>query len=152
MSPSSLSHDDFLSMIRCAAAHLNPTGVIVLEMSHPRDLFTLSLEVPEWTMAHEDLEVDVRWGEPDDPFDPVTQITQVTATYTIRAHGEPERRVVERAPQRAYSVGELHALFVLSGVVEPVAWYGALDTSVPLDDDPRAWRTVVILRVLTSPV
>ena len=90
-----LTNEDVYRHLRSVARHLNPNGLYVLEMNHPK--FVLGgpkSERPDWEMERDGKTVRFQWGQPDDPSDPITQIEHVTTIITM-AHGFNLRVVAE---------------------------------------------------------
>jgi SAM-dependent methyltransferase len=141
-----LTLDDGLACLTAAAGTLAPNGLLFLELPHPRSLFG-DEEGTEagWEVTAGGLRVRVRWGAEDDWFDPVTQVGEVTTTLTVWEQGR-KKVIRDRALQRRWTAQDLVALARLSGCFEVVAWYGALDAGIPIDDPDRAWRMVPVLQ------
>jgi SAM-dependent methyltransferase len=144
-------NDALLRHLACVARHLEPGGLYVLEMSHPRDVLTQSPGTESiWERVRGDRRVSVRWGEPDDPFDPVTQIGDRTISYEW-TFGERSGRHTALSRERRFTGNELLALVQASPCFELVARFGALDLEIPLDDRPQASRMVTVLRRSAQP-
>lgn len=138
--------DQVLGCFASAARALAPGGVLVLELPHPRELFGgEAITDDRWTVRDGGTRVDVRWGAETDTFDPVRQIARVTATLTVTEGGR-KRMLTAAAEQRRFTVPELEAFARLSGAFRPVAWYGALDRQVAIDDPDDAFRLVALFQ------
>ncbi|GAA4227327.1 class I SAM-dependent methyltransferase [Actinomadura meridiana] len=143
-----LTLDAFVAHLRCAAAHLSPGGLYVVEMAHPRDRLTDEPSVGTgWTVERDGVHATVRWGESGDRLDPVTQVADDHVTMTITADGAT-RVLRDVVPYRFWTATELDAAIRLAGGLETVARYGdfgAGEAAVALTD-PAAWRMITILR------
>jgi SAM-dependent methyltransferase len=130
----------------CVAAALAPGGLMVVELPHPRDIFTPPAPGSEsWEAADGGTRLRVRWGGPGDGFDPVTQLADVSVTVTEWQDGR--RRVLrDRARQRRFTTGEI-ALLARGAGLDLAARYGGMDMTVALEDGAGvAWRLVAVLR------
>ena len=148
-----LTNEDMLAHLNRVAAALVPGGIYVLEFSHPADCFGVRKTAgTDWTMKSNGTEVHMQWGKDDDPFDPITEITDVTVTLEVTRTGEATkaerevRTLREIVPSRCWTHQTLRALFAQAEQLTQVAWYGALDRTVPFDNAEFAWRMVAVLR------
>lgn len=141
-----LDNESVLSHLRSVARALRPGGLYVLEMSHPRDVFSVGKStVNTWEMERDGLWVSVAWGDPEDPFDPVSQITETTVKLRFRAGGD-ERELIEKAPARCFTANEFRALVAAEGSFEIVAIHGAMRADVPFTKEESSWRMIPVLR------
>ncbi len=142
-------NDSVLSHLRSVAQVLNPQGIYVLEMSHPRDVFSIGKSTTNaWEVEKGGLWTSVVWGDKDDAFDPITQITETTVTLNFRANGK-EQELIEKAPARCFTCNEFKALVTAEGSFEIVAIYGAMNIDVPFSNDKTSWRMIPVLRKRT---
>jgi SAM-dependent methyltransferase len=141
-----LTNHDFRTHLAAVARAVRPGGVYVLELSHPRDLFTSdSSTESQWSVDTPSGPLHVEWRLVPGSFDPIRQ----TATYAAKFeyHGSAGSQVVtQEAVQRAYTSNEIEALVAACPAFELAARYGALDVSVPFDNARAAWRMIVVLR------
>lgn len=150
----SLSHlltlDDLLTHLTCVAENMSAGGLYILEQSHPRDAFpdTEAGLTPEWEAEDESGEICVhtRWGEPDDPFDFTTQIGQLTVTMRAEREGDELFYGQETIPSRLWLAGEMEAAVRAAGGWRLRERFGAMDSQVPWQSEPPAWRMVTILQ------
>ncbi|HEV7368865.1 class I SAM-dependent methyltransferase [Arenibaculum sp.] len=146
-----LTLDDGLACLTATAASLAPDGLLFLELPHPRSLFGDDEGTEAgWEVTGDGLRVRVRWGAEDDRFDPVGQVGEVTTTLTVWDQGR-KKVIRDRALQRRWTAQDLIALARLSGRFEIVAWYGALDAAIPIDDAEQAWRMVLAMQRTAPP-
>jgi len=141
-----LTNDQVLSHLRSVAQILNPQGLYVLEMSHPKSVFEMaSATVNEWEMEKDGVKVKMKWGSPEDKMDPITQITNVSVCLEYE-DGERKGISKDRAPQRCFTATEFAALVEASQVFEIVDWYGAMNLKTPFSNKESSWRMVPVLR------
>ncbi|MDA1265739.1 MAG: class I SAM-dependent methyltransferase [Planctomycetota bacterium] len=138
-------NDAFASHLDRVADHLTEDGIYVLEMNHPRDVIGSDPAAEShWTATEGELKLEVTWGEPEDRLDPLTLIADLTVSLAWSV-GDRSSLHIGRSRERRFLANEVLALVAASGRFEVLARYGALDADVPFDDDPRAWRMVVVL-------
>lgn len=141
-----LTNDDVISHLQSVAEVLNPGGIYLLEMSHPKGVFAAAtVTESEWEMSRDDITVKIRWRASTDIFDPITQITEVSVRLDYKDKGNCGFSE-DRSPQRCFTATEIEALVRASGVFKIVAWYGAMNQEVPFDNSERAWRMVPVLK------
>ncbi len=81
-----ITNDDVISHLRSVARSLNESGLYILEMSHPRDVFSVGKSAStEWDCEENDIKVSVKWGDETDVFDPITQTTNITAKLQYKS-------------------------------------------------------------------
>jgi SAM-dependent methyltransferase len=104
-----LSNEDVIEHLRSVAKILNPAGLYVLEMSHPKSVFgATSSTVSEWEMEKEGTKVKVQWGAVGDTFNPLTQITNVSVRLEYE-DGDKKGVIEDRSPQRCFTATEFSA-------------------------------------------
>jgi SAM-dependent methyltransferase len=91
-------NDDVVRCFQCVNKHLRPGGTFILELPHPRELFSLvectrnGWEVP---LEGEDGEVigelKIVWGDDHDDFDPITQVRQFTVAMELTGASEEQQ-------------------------------------------------------------
>lgn len=92
-----LTNEDVISHLRSVASVLNKDGLYLLEMSHPRDVFSVGKSSStDWTEKQDGIEVSVQWGAEGDPFDPIKQTTTVTAKLKFKTPDE-EGEIIDRS-------------------------------------------------------
>ena len=136
------TNDDFITHLKTVANHLNQNGLYVLEMIHPRDVFGLGKSTnTNWEIERDGKKVKVNWRNSHNVFDPITQIVNTSVRL------ESGSIITEDiAPQRKFTFNELDALVKASGCFEVIEIYGAMDKSIPFNNEKVAWRMVPVLR------
>lgn len=143
-----LDDDSVLSHLGAVADALEPGGLYVLEMSHPRDAFGAARSTAQtWSATRGSTHVTMTWGDPTDRFDPVTHITETTTTLEWR-DGAESGVLHGRAPQRAFTLDEIRALVRASNRFEILEVFGSLNPAIPFSDRKDAWRMIPVLRRL----
>ncbi len=141
-----ITNDDVINHLRSVAKSLKKDGLYLLEMSHPRDVFSVGKSAStEWTEKQDDIEVSVKWGDESDIFDPIKQTTMVTATLKFKTpleHGE----IVDRSEQRCFTFNEIDALVRASGCFEMIDVIGSLKPGVAFSNEKACWRMIPVLR------
>ncbi len=136
------TNDDFITHLKTVAKHLNQNGLYVLEMIHPRDVLGLGKSTnTNWEIERDGKVVKVNWGNPNDVFDPITQIVNSSVRLEFGSI-----IIEDIAPQRKFTFNELDALVKASGCFKLVKIYGAMDKSIPFNNEKMAWRMVPVLR------
>jgi len=141
-----LDNEEVYKNLKCVSEALEENGLYLIEISHPRDfLGKEKAPNPKWKMKRELKEVEIQWGDEDDPFDPITQISQ-TLVKIKYSDGLNRGEIEDRAAQRCFTVNEFKALVDASGRFEIVDFYGSMKKNVPFDNSKEAWRMVPILK------
>ncbi len=141
-----ITNDDVLSHLKSVAESLNPNGLYILEMSHPRDVFSVGeSSSTEWDCEENDIQVSVKWGDETDSFDPITQTTNVTARLHFKSPNE-SGEIVDRSLQRCFTFNEFDALVKASGCFEMIDVLGSLKPGVKFSNEKSSWRMIPVLR------
>lgn len=143
-----LTNDDVINHLRSVAKALNKNGLYILEMSHPRDVFSVGKSAcTDWTAKEDDVEVSVKWGEESDVFDPIKQTTLITAKLNFKTNFE-QGEIIDQFEQRCFTFNEIDALVRSSGCFEIVEVIGSLKPSVKFSNEKICWRMIPVLRKL----
>ena len=141
-----LTNEDFCSHLSSVARALSSDGLYVLEMAHPRDVFSVgSSTTSSWEVERDGIWTSVAWSDPNDYFDPVTQISETTVALKYRIEGV-EKEIVETAPQRCFTANEIKALVKAEGSFEIIDIIGSLKQGIPFSNDKSAWRMIPFLK------
>lgn len=141
-----LTNADVIAHLKSVAKILNPGGLYVLEMSHPKAIFEVSkVTINDWEMEKNGVKVKIQWGAEGDKFDPITQQTEVSVKLEY-VDGEKVGIIEDRSQQRCFTATEFSALVTASGCFEIVDWYGGMGLTVPFSNDEKSWRMVPVLR------
>jgi SAM-dependent methyltransferase len=141
-----ITNEDVISHLRSVAHSLNKNGIYILEMSHPRDVFSVGKSAStEWTEKQNDTEVGIKWGSEGDLFDPIKQTTKVTATLKFKTPDE-QGEILDQSEQRCFTFNEIDALVKAAGCFEMIDVIGSLKPSVAFSNDKSSWRMIPVLR------
>jgi SAM-dependent methyltransferase len=141
-----LDNDAVLKHLACVAEHLAESGLYVLEMTHPRDVFKLgNSTMAKWEMDRDGTKVSIEWGSENDVFDPIAQTVDTTVTLGCEGQGESDV-FTDCATQRYFTANEFQALVVASGRFEIVEIFGAMSVSIPFTNENQAWRMGPVLQ------
>lgn len=141
-----ITNEDVVSHLRSVARSLQKDGLYLLEMSHPRDVFSVGKSAStEWSEKQEDIEVSIKWGADGDVFDPIKQTTMVTATLKFKTESE-QGEIVDRSEQRCFTYNEIDALVKSSGCFEMIDVLGSLKPGVAFSNEKACWRMIPVLR------
>lgn len=144
-----ITNDDVIAHLRSVARNLKNNGLYVLEMSHPRDVFSVGTSAStEWECEQDDIKVSVQWGKESDLFDPMTQTTNVTAVIKYKSSIE-SGEIIDQSLQRCFSFQEIDALVRASGCFELIDVLGSLKPGIKFSNDKASWRMIPVLRKLT---
>ena len=142
-----ITNDDVISHLRCVAKVLNPGGLYILEMSHPRDVFFVGKSSStEWDCEEDGVKISIKWGDEADVFDPITQTTNVTAKLQYKTPTE-SGQIVDKSLQRCFTFNELDALIKASGCFELIDVLGSLKPGIKFSNDKKSWRMIPVLKV-----
>lgn len=141
-----ITNEDVLNHLQSVARALKKDGFYLLEMSHPRDVFSVGKSASsEWTEKLNDTEVSVKWGAEGDVFDPTKQTTLVTATLKFKTPQE-QGEIVDRSEQRCFTFNEIDALVRASGCFEMIDVMGSLKPGVSFSNEKDCWRMIPVLK------
>ncbi len=144
-----LTNEDMVKHLITVGSNLNLNGIYVLEMPHPRDVFSVGKSTSTtWEELDGDVKVSVQWGDEDDIYDPITQIKVVTAHLKYQTPNE-SGEIVDQCKQREYTFQEMKALIELSGVFTLKKVLGNWDINIPFSNNAASWRMILILQKKT---
>lgn len=130
---------------RCVAANLNPGGLYVIDLAHPRDISLNHYGEYRYHGVGGGTEVDIRWAVNPPLLDLPNGTYQTDVEMTITENGQV-RVLRDSARERIFYPQEIQLLAMLAGGLRPAAWFGGYDLNVPLDMSPGATRMVAVLQ------
>jgi SAM-dependent methyltransferase len=146
-----LDLDAMISHLRSVGDHLAPTGLYVMEMSHPTDFLARAPKTQNrWRLTRGAQHVDVRFTSPLRGLDPATQVWQsrISVRVTERGHTRQLRAAVALRP---WTAAELEAAARLAGNLRLIGRHGSFDVDGPFGaDDPTEWRMISILERVSA--
>ncbi|HOP07569.1 MAG TPA: class I SAM-dependent methyltransferase [candidate division Zixibacteria bacterium] len=142
-----LTNEDIVRHFRTVAANLNEGGVYLIELPHPRDIYSDGKSTQDvWEMEDNGLKLRIDWGS-DGKFDPLTEIDRGTVRFTLEQNGVIGS-FESLDSSRRLSLGHLRALLQLADCFSIAGMYGDLDCEQPFDNTKKSWRLLLILKKL----
>jgi SAM-dependent methyltransferase len=140
-----LTNADVVAHFQAVAAALEPDGLYVVDVSHPRDCSPWHYGTHRYEGEREGIRVVIEAGVNGPPIDAAAQIADTEMRITVEEHGTT-REILDRARKRFFHPQELAALAELLGALAVTEFYGAYDLDVPFDLSPHATRLIAVLR------
>lgn len=138
-------NDDIICHFRSVATSLKPSGLYILDYTHPRDCTLANYGSFRYAGERAGIKVEIVWATNKPIFDPVTGVAYVEAEMHVDDHGE-KQVIKDAAYERLITPQELTLLARLSGVLKPVGWHGSFDISQPLDNSPASHRLIMVMQ------
>lgn len=139
------SNADVIQHLHSVAANLNPGGLYVIDLSHPRDVNHFYYYPFHYEGDRDGIHVEIDWGLNDPHYDLITNVCHVELEMRVTTAEGEEIRVRDTAVERLFLPQEIILLAELSGVFEVVGWYGNYDLQTPLEA-AEARRMIAILQ------
>lgn len=139
-----LSIDDFVRHFQAVAKALKPDGLYVIGKMHPRDTPIIGYGPLRYRKSRDGKIVALDWAV-DVKSDTRTQTAEILLELRVTENGHTRtirHRIRESFPTPLF----LEATARLSGVLEPIAWYGDFDLNQPYDDSPSSKHCISIYR------
>lgn len=137
--------EDILGHFRAVAASLQPGGLYLVDFAHPREIGLGNYADCRYSGERDGIRVDIRWGVNHPRYDIVTWLAHAEIEIEIDDHGH-KTTLRDSATERLFLPNDLRLLAKMSGVLEPVAWFGDYNVEQPLDYSPNASRAIVVYR------
>jgi SAM-dependent methyltransferase len=141
-----LTNDDMISHLRSVASVLDPGGIYILEMFHPREYgFNAEFPARAWEIIRDDvtLQCDLRYEQEE--LDPLCQCQKTSLRIVETRDGESKVYMMPRV-HRVYLYLEFISLVANASGFEPVVCYGTFNSAIKLDNSRRSWRMIPVLR------
>lgn len=139
------STQDLVAHMRAIAANLTPQGLYIIDVTHPRYTTFNHYEPFCYAGQRDGVTVRIDWATNHPVVDPLTSTVVTQIEMHVDDHGQ-QFVIVDTACERVLSAQEITLLAELSGVLRPVAWYGAYDMGQPLDSSSGAQRMIALLQ------
>lgn len=137
--------EDIIHHFVAVSKNLNPSGIYVIELTHPRDCWMWSYGDFKFSGERDGVKVSLEWGKKRSEPDPIMMTVEAEVVLTVAGHGSTEvMRDVAR--DRFTSPSEFVALAKLSGALEVIDWFGDFRLDQPFNSSPEARRMIIILR------
>lgn len=141
-----VKNQEMVSHLRSVAKVLEPGGIYILEMFHPREHgYNAMIPARSWEVIKDDCTVQADIMHRREEFNPLDQKQSTTLKVTVITDGDEQ---VYRLDQehRVYLYLEFLSLVDNAGGFEPVVCYGTFNSSVVMDNSRRSWRMIHVLR------
>ncbi len=140
------TNESVLMHLECAANALEPGGLYIIEMNHPRDLLGSDTSAPnKWSESRDGITVEVDWDYKNAPLDFLTQVYTVNGTLSINDNGE-EKTLESEEKIRIFLYQEMKLLIELSGWFSIVDTFGSFGLEHKIDNSSTAWRMILVLK------
>lgn len=141
-----LTNADMVQHLKTVANNLNSNGIYVLEMLHPRDVFSVGISTStSWEEIAGNIKVSVQWGDKSDHYDPITQTKIVTARLKYETEND-SGEIIDKCTQREYTFQEMKALIELSGMFNLIKALGGWNKLIPFSNEEASWRMILVLQ------
>lgn len=137
------TNDDLVRHLRAVGRNLEPGGLYVVDLTHPRDCGFFEYGDFVYRGERAGVSVEIRWAVNRPSFDVVSSLAHTE--IELRANDGGEEVVLrDSATERYHFPQELELLGRLSGVLSVVAWHGDFDLAQPLDSSERSRRMIAV--------
>lgn len=135
---------------RCVAANLNPGGLYLIDLAHPREISLNYYGDYRYHGVRGGTEVDIRWAVRPPLLDLPNGTYQTDVEMSVTENGAT-RLLQDSARERIFYPQEIQLLAMLAGTLRPAAWFGGYDLGIPLDMSPAATRMIAVLQKSEPP-
>lgn len=139
---------DLVAHMQAIAGNLTANGLYFIDVTHPRFTNFSYYEPFQYSGERDGIRVIINWATNKPQIDPVTCVSNTQLEMLVQSNGNVEK-FVDVACERVLTGQEITLLAELSGVFEPVRWYGAYDINQPVDYSPKAVRMIAVLQKLS---
>ncbi|HEX9675382.1 MAG TPA: class I SAM-dependent methyltransferase [Anaerolineales bacterium] len=140
-----LSNEDLVTHLRAVGQALNPGGVYLVDLTHPRECSFQSYGSYGYRGRRNGVDVEIRWATNSPHFDLVTGVAEVELELYVRDNGR-EILVKDKARERLLLPQEICLLAEKSGLLQVVGWHGDYDVRQPLDNSQASRRMIAVLQ------
>ena len=140
-----LSNEDLVTHLRAVGQALNPGGVYLVDLTHPRECSFQSYGSYGYRGRRNGVDVEIRWATNSPHFDLVTGVAEVELELYVRDNGR-EILVKDKARERLLLPQEIRLLAEKSGLLQVVGWHGDYDVRQPLDNSQASRRMIAVLQ------
>ena len=128
------------------AAALEPGGIYIVELNHPRDFITNRPSTTNaWVESRGGVEVEVDWDHLRTSVDIITHQTGSNPKILVR-DGDQSISIDMSDRYRIYLYQEMRMLIDGSGAFELMDACGSFKLDNPLDDSRDSWRMILVLK------
>lgn len=140
-----LTNSDLIAHFRTIAANLTPNGLYFIELTHPRDCFYAYDRDWRYKGERDGVKVEIVWAVNHPQMDPIHHTYHTEIEMHIDDNGS-QFVIPDASDERLLSAQEITLLAELSGVLQPVAWYGDYNIDQPYDMSPASKRMLAVLQ------
>jgi SAM-dependent methyltransferase len=140
-----LTNPDLLRHLQAVGNNLNPGGIYIVEIAHPRDINYEHYMDYHYHGERDGVDVEVVWGINHPTFDLVTGTTHTDIQIHVH-EADQEVDIFDTAEERVIFPQELRLLADLTGTLKIVGWYGDFDMRQPLDYSPASKHMIVVFQ------
>jgi SAM-dependent methyltransferase len=140
---------DIVQHFRAVARNLNPRGLYIIDLTHPRDCSYTDYGAFHYHGQRDGTAVQISWGINRPTFDFLTGVAEVEVEMQVTANGQ-ETIIHDSAKERMLMPQEITLLTQLSGSLKVVGWYGDYDLGQPFDSTPASRRMLAVLQKQTG--
>lgn len=131
------SNEDLLANFKSTGANLTPGGLYFVDVTNPTLTSYNHYDNFHYSGQRDGISVNIVWATNQPKIDVLTHISHTAIQMHINDNGE-SFVIEDFAEERLLTAQEIVLLAQLSGVLRPVAWYGAYDLNTPLSNhSPR---------------
>lgn len=139
------NNTDLVQHLKTMAYNLTPGGLYLIDNIHPRDVGYTCYNLYHYGGEKDGVKVDIEWAKNRPQIDPINGVFLTEIEVRVNDHGQ-EVIFQDSACERILTAQEICLLAELSGVFEPIAWYGDYDINQPYDSSPASHRMIAVLR------
>lgn len=112
-----LTQEDVIQCFRRVSDALVSTGLFIIELNHPSQLFDggVVASADTWTLEVEDAQLEIWWGHEGDPFDPFTQVLQKSIEIDVMLRGGERKVLRDNVFLRQFTYQEMLLLAQTAG-------------------------------------
>jgi SAM-dependent methyltransferase len=141
------TNEDLLDHLRSIAANLTPGGLYLIDVTHPRDVAFAYRPGFRYAGQRDGVKVEIVWAVNQPVINPITHVVHTELEVHITDHGYGYTQIIpDSADERILTAQEIILLAQLSGVFEPIGWYGDHRIDQPFDMSERSCRMIAVLQ------
>ncbi|HZD55159.1 MAG TPA: class I SAM-dependent methyltransferase [Anaerolineales bacterium] len=140
-----LTNQDLIQNFRTVADNLNPGGLYLIDLTHPRECDYNHYGDFRYSGERDGVKVEILWATNNPQFDLVSAVARTDIEIRVNYHGK-ESLITDSAVERLLLPQEIILLAQLSEALQVVGWHGDYDLAQPLDHTPGSQRMICILQ------
>lgn len=140
-----LTQDDLIAHFRSVAQNINPGGLYVIDLSHPRQCSFGHYGGFHYQGARDGVTAEIIWATNGPSFDLVTGVADTELEMRVLDQGR-ELVVKDRAQERLLLPQEIALLCRVAGNLRVVGWFGDYDLGQPLDYTDNSHRMLAVIQ------